>query len=186
MKFGFDIDDTLLNLREHAFKIYNQKLERDVGIDVFRALTTIPVHDAFGLTVEEGRELWNEHRDEIYYSAPPFEEAVEVLRELVRQGHEVYYVTARSAEHCERTKAAILEAGFPVEDGRFYCGMADLEKADIIRKLKLDYYFDDKPVVLGTLEGLELRVYVKDNSYNRHLEIPRIVNWTELLDIIQG
>ncbi|MFC5467433.1 HAD family acid phosphatase [Cohnella suwonensis] len=185
MKFGFDIDDTLLNLREHAFKIYNAKLGRDVGIDVFRSLTTIPVHDAFGLTVEEGRELWNAHRDEIYYSAPPFDEAVEVLQELVKQGHEVYYVTARTAEHCERTKNVIEKAGFPVEEGRFYCGMADLEKANIIGKLGLDYYFDDKPVVLGTLEGLELHVYAKDNSYNRHLTIPRIVNWSELLDIIK-
>ncbi len=28
MKFGFDIDDTLINLREHAFHIYNKKLNK--------------------------------------------------------------------------------------------------------------------------------------------------------------
>ena len=26
MKFGFDIDDTLIDLRRHAFHIYNKKL----------------------------------------------------------------------------------------------------------------------------------------------------------------
>ena len=31
MKFGFDIDDTLINLREHAFNLYNKKLEKNVG-----------------------------------------------------------------------------------------------------------------------------------------------------------
>ncbi len=184
MKLGFDIDDTLLNLREHAFRIYNAKLNRQIGIEVFHALTTISVHDAFGLTAEEGRGLWNSHRDEIYYSAPPFPDAVEVLQELARLGHEVYYVTARAAEHCERTKAALEAAGFPVEDGRFYCGMGDLEKIDVIRMLRLDYYFDDKPAVIDTLTELELRLYTKDSGYNRHLTVPRIVNWRELLDIL--
>ena len=28
MKFGFDIDDTFINLREHAFHIYNKKLNK--------------------------------------------------------------------------------------------------------------------------------------------------------------
>ncbi|WP_239618121.1 5' nucleotidase, NT5C type [Cohnella mopanensis] len=185
MKFGFDIDDTILNLREHAFRIYNVKLNRQVGIDAFRALTTIPIHEAFGLSVEEGRQLWNEHRDEIYYSAPPFDDAVQTLQELEGQGHEIYYVTARNPEHCERTKSALIKAGFPVQDDRFYCGMADSEKVHILRKLGLDYYFDDKPAVLDTLSELEMFVYAKDNPYNRHLNIPRIVNWCELLEIIK-
>ncbi|RED54937.1 5' nucleotidase, NT5C type [Cohnella lupini] len=184
MKFGFDIDDTLLNLREHAFLIYNEKLHRQIGLEVFQALKTISVHEAFGLTLEEGRDLWNAYRDEIYYTAPPFPNAVEVLSELVKLGHEVYYVTARAAEHCERTKASLESAGFPVENGRFYCGMGDLEKIHVIRKLGLDYYFDDKPAVLDTLSELGLQLYTKDNGYNRHLSVPRIVDWRELLDLL--
>ena len=35
MRFGFDIDDTLINLREHAFNIYNKKLNQNVPIDIF-------------------------------------------------------------------------------------------------------------------------------------------------------
>jgi len=186
MRFGFDIDDTLLNLREHAFRIYNFKLNRQVNIEVFRALTCIPIHEAFGLSAEEGRELWDRHRSEIYYSAPPFNDAVEVLRELDRRGHEVYYITARTSAHCDRTKQALIQAGFPVRHGRFYCGMGDLEKVHIIRDLGLDFYFDDKPAVLETLGDLELSLYAKDNSYNRHLEVPRIVEWRELLDIVDA
>ncbi|BBI31033.1 5' nucleotidase, NT5C type [Cohnella abietis] len=185
MKFGFDIDDTLLNLREHAFRLYNSKLNKQISIDVFHALTTIPIHDAFGLTVEEGRQMWNSHREEIFYSAPPFAEAVQVLQELVSQGHEVYYVTARTVNHCERTKNGLIQLGFPVQEGSFYCGMGDTEKVHIIRDLGLDYYFDDKPAVLDTLTELDLIVYAKDNSYNRHMDIPRIMNWSELLGILK-
>jgi uncharacterized HAD superfamily protein len=186
MKFGFDIDDTLLNLREHAFRIYNVKLNRQVGIEAFQALKTIPIHDAFGLSVDEGRQLWNLHCDEIYYSAPPFDDAVETLQELEKQGHEIYYVTARPASHCERTKKALMSAGFPVHEERFYCGMADSEKVHILRKLGLDYYFDDKPAVLDTLTALDMRVYAKDNPYNTHLNLPRIVNWRELFEVVKN
>jgi len=185
MKFGFDIDDTLLNLREHAFRIYNEKLNRQVDLSVFHALNCIPIHEAFGLTSEEGKQMWDLHREEIFYTAPPFEGAVEALKELDRRGHEVYYVTARTAVHCERTKISIEHAGFPVREGRFYCGMADHEKVRFIRELELDYYFDDKPAVLETLRELELAVYAKDNSYNRHLELPRIVHWNDLLELAE-
>lgn len=186
MKFGFDIDDTLLNLREHAFRLYSLKLDRQIDIDQFHACDTIPIHGIFGLTVEEGRQMWNTHRDEIYYTAAPFPEAVQVLQSLVREGHEVYYVTARPVEHCVRTKQGLIDTGFPVDDNRFYCGMGDTEKVHIIRKLGLDYYFDDKPAVLETLAELDLRVYVKDNGYNKHMDVPRIVNWNELLDITRS
>lgn len=185
MKLGFDIDDTLLNLREHAFHIYNRELTKQIRVEEFHALTTIPIHGIFGLTLEEGKELWSRHREEIFYTATPFPEAIEVLQELANQGHEIYYVTARSPEHCEKTKNSIQELGFPVQDNRFYCGMGDTEKVHVIRRLGLDYYFDDKPAVLDTLNELEIRVYTKDNGYNKHLDVPRIVNWRELLVILQ-
>ena len=38
MKFGFDIDDTLIDLRQHAFHLYNKKLNKKVGLDVFHSL----------------------------------------------------------------------------------------------------------------------------------------------------
>jgi uncharacterized HAD superfamily protein len=186
VKFGFDIDDTLINLREHAFHIYNRKLKQNIGIDVFDALKTMEIHEAFGLTKVEGGQLWSSLRDEIYYTqCPPFPYAVDMLQELVHQGHEVYYITARAKEHTERTRNWLITNGFPVADGHFYCGMSDSEKVHIIEKLNLDYYFDDKPTVLDTLSHLQLKVYVKDRSYNQHLNLPRITSWDELRELLK-
>ncbi|MEK4497846.1 HAD hydrolase-like protein [Bacillus sp. FSL R12-0069] len=103
MKFGFDIDDTLIDLRQHAFHLYNKKLNKKVGLDVFHSLKTIEIHEAFGMTSEEGSHMWNSLLDEIYYtSCSPFPYAVETLQELERQGHEIYYITARPKEHGEK------------------------------------------------------------------------------------
>lgn len=187
MRFGFDIDDTLINLREHAFHLYNKKLNKNVQLDVFHAIKTVEIHEAFGLTAEEGSQMWKSSLEDIYYtSCPPFPHAVETLQELERQGHEVFYITARPKEHGERTKKWLIDNGFPVHEGRFYWGMDDSEKVNIIQKLQLDYFFDDKPAVLETLSDLPIKVYAKDTSYNRHLNIPRITCWSELKEIIKN
>lgn len=186
MKFGFDIDDTLIKLREHAFHIYNKNLKQNVPIDVFHEIKSVEIHEAFGLDAQQGADMWNRSLEEIYYTAcPPYPGAVEALVELSNQGHEIYYITARPSEHGERTKKWMIEQGFPVQDDRFFCGMKDQEKVEIIQSLQLDYYFDDKPDVLNTLSSAHLKPFVMNQSYNQHLTIPRIVDWSELQKIIE-
>jgi uncharacterized protein len=185
MKLGFDVDDTLINLREHAFYLYKRRLKKDIPIEAFRELKTIAIHKPFGLTDAEGRQMWMDLREEIYFTdCPPFPFAVEVLQELEQAGHEIYYVTSRDGEHCEQTKAWLQNAGFPVHDDRFFCGMKDPEKVQIINQLCIDYYFDDKPAVLETLANSPTKVYVKNHPYNQHLELPRIDSWEDLREIL--
>lgn len=186
MKFGFDIDDTLINLREHAFHIYNEKLGQQVALDNFHALYKVEIHELFGMSDEAGSKMWNDTLEQIYYTnCPAYPDAVETLNKLKEQGHEIYYITARPAEHRERTMRWLEEQGFPVDETQFYCGMKDQAKVNIIRDLQLDYYFDDKPDVLNTLTEDTLQVFVKTQVYNQHLTIPRLTNWSELKQIIE-
>lgn len=186
MRFGFDIDDTLIDLRGYAFQLYNKKLNQNVGLDIFQQIKTLQIHEAFGLDAKAGGELWSSLMDEIYYSdCEPFEGALDMLQELDRSGHDIFYITARKPEHCERTKKWLKNNGFPVQDQHFYCGMKDEEKIETILKLKLDYYFDDKPAVLETLLDVPTKVYAYDNSYNQEVKVPRLKHWSELKDIIK-
>lgn len=185
MKLGFDIDDTLINLREHAFNIYKRKLGQEVDIGEFHALNKVNIHEIFGLTEDQGKHMWINSMEEIYFTdCPPYPAAVETLQDLDKRGHEIYYITARPKKHGERTKQWMMEKGFPVRDERFFYGMQDEEKIHIIEELGLDYYFDDKPAVLNTLNLDSLKVFAKDQSYNRHLDIPRIMEWSELTKIL--
>lgn len=186
MKFGFDIDDTLIGLREHAFALYQKKLGQTVPLDAFHALNRVEIHEAFGLTDQEGATMWNDSLEEIYFSdCPPYPEAINTLQQLQEEGHEIYYITARIAKHGEKTKEWMKQQGFPVQDDHFFCGMKDAEKVDIIQKLQLDYYFDDKPAVIETLANGTVNVLLKDQSYNRHLDMPRIKEWSDLQEILQ-
>lgn len=180
MRFGFDIDDTLINLREHAFHIYNKKLNKDVGLEVFHQLKTVEIHEAFGMDKVEGGKMWTSLLEEIYFTnCPAFDGAIEFLNGLQAEGHEIFYITSRPIEYCPRTKEWVKNLGFPVKDEHFFCGMQDQEKINIIKDLKLDYYFDDKPAVLETLRDIPTKVYVKNQSYNKEINIPRVNNWNE-------
>jgi len=183
MKFGFDIDDTLINLREHAFHLYNRKLNKNIGIETFHAIERVEIHEVFGMTDEQGKEMWNSSLEDIYYTdCPPFPDAIDALQTLDEEGHEIYYITARPREHGERSREWLKKQGFPVQDDRFFYGMQDEEKIHIIKKLKLDVYVDDKPAVLQTLLNGNTTLFVKDQTYNRHMkEIPRIINWSDFI-----
>ena len=187
MKFGFDIDDTLIDLRKHAFNIYNQKLGKNVSLDQFTNLKRVEIHELFDMTDEQGSEMWKSSLEDIYYTdCPVYPNALETLLELDQQGHEIYYITARPKEHGERTKEWMKAQGFPVQDDRFFYGMQDGEKIEIIKHLGLDYYFDDKPDVVNTLLKEEnLKVILKDQSYNRHLTFTRLVDWTDIQQILE-
>ena len=187
MKIGFDIDDTLIDLRLHAFHIYNRKLNRELDIEAFRQIRRVEIHEPFGMTDQEGATMWKDTLEEIYFTdCPPFPGAVEVLNELARLGHEIYYITARPEAYGERTKEWMRAAGFPVEDSRFHYGMQDDEKIHIIEKLDLDIYVDDKPAILETLRDHSLRIFVKDQTYNTEMKVPRIIDWQDFFGEISN
>ncbi|MGI2328609.1 5' nucleotidase, NT5C type [Planococcus sp. YIM B11945] len=185
MRFGFDIDDTLIGLREFAFHLYQKKLAQEVPIAAFRALNRVEIHEPFGLTDLQGKELWNGLLEEIYFTdCPPYSGAVECLQRLHAEGHEIYYITARTSIHGENTKTWMKKQGFPVQEDRFFCGMKDAEKVETIKRLQLDCYVDDKPEVLDTLVGTPVKAIVKDQSYNRELELPRIFEWADADELL--
>lgn len=187
MRFGFDIDDTLLNIREHAFHIYNKKLNKQVPLDEFYKIKRLEIHEPFGMDDDQGNKMWNDTEEEIYFSnVRPFPGAVELLQQLEKDGHEIYYITARRKKHGEQTKKWLKQRGFPVRDDRFFWGMKDEEKIEFIKKLNLDVYVDDSPHVLTTLVHEPIHVFIKDQPYNREFQLPRFADWAEFRQMIEN
>ncbi len=187
MKFGFDIDDTLIDLRAHAFSLYNKKLGKNITIEAFQALQRVEIHELFGLTDSQGSAMWNNSLEEIYFTnCPIFKGALETLQALNQQGHDIYYITSRPKQYCAQSQQWMKAQGFPIKEGHFFCGMQDTEKVAIIKKLALDVYVDDKPAVLETLQDVETKVILKNQSYNEHVTLPRLHHWHEFDNIIKA
>ncbi|GLO64693.1 MULTISPECIES: HAD family acid phosphatase [Oceanobacillus] len=183
MKFGFDIDDTLIRLREHAFHIYQRKLNQQVEKEKFDQLDRVEIHELFSLNEQEGKQMWEDSLEEIYFTdCPLYPGALEAIQQLEERSHEIYYITARPKPHGEQTKAWLRQNGFPVLDSRFFHGMKDTEKVKVIQQLDLDYYVDDKPAVLDTLAKTNTNLLIKDQSYNRNFnKFSRIIDWHDFL-----
>ena len=185
MKFGFDIDDTLIDLRAHAFQLYNKILSKDVAMEAFYALQRVEIHEPFGLSDAEGAALWQRSLEEIYFTdCPIFEGALATLLALQQEGHEIYYITSRPKSYCERTREWMIAQGFPVENRHFFCGMQDHEKIATIQTLALDVYVDDKPAVLETLQEIDTTVILKNQSYNQHVTLPRLNDWQAFRSLV--
>lgn len=186
MRFGFDIDDTLIDLRRHAFHLYNEHFQTTLADDVFEAIQRVEIHEPFGLTDEEGYEMWKSQLEKIYFTnCPIFPGAKEMLQQLVREGHEVFYITARPKQYCEASRKWMEEQGFPIAEGHFFCGMADDEKLAIIQRLQLDIYVDDKPTVLRTLSGVKTKSIIRDQSYNKAEHWLRLTDWSQFKEIVK-
>lgn len=185
MRFGFDIDDTLIDLRQHAFHLYNKKLKKNISLDIFNAIPTVEIHAPFGLTDQEGGQMWKESMEEIYFTnCPAYPEALQTLKQLEAEGHDIFYITSRPKHFCARTREWVKAQGFPVKDENFFCGMADHEKIETIKALDLDYYIDDKPTVLNTLQGVNVKLMIKDQSYNRLETYRRLIDWSEFKNLL--
>lgn len=187
MKFGFDIDDTLIDLRAHAFRLYNKILGKDLAMEAFYALQRVEIHEPFGLSDAEGSAMWNRLLADIYFTdCPIFEGALDTLLALQQEGHEIYYITSRPKQYCEKTREWMVAQGFPVAEGHFFCGMQDHEKVATIEALALDVYVDDKPAVLETLQAVETTVILKNQSYNQHVTLPRLYHWQDFRSLVNN
>ncbi len=185
MRFGFDIDDTLIDLRRHAFHLYNAYFQTTLTEEVFENIQRVEIHEPFGLTDAEGYEMWKSQLEKIYFTnCPIFEGAKEMLQQLVREGHEVFYITARPKEYCEASREWMEKQGFPVAEGHFFCGMADDEKIATIQSLQLDAYVDDKPTVLRTLSNVATKAIIRDQPYNQTETWTRLTDWKQFKEMI--
>lgn len=189
LKIGFDIDDTLNNVRFRAAEIFNRELSLSIETNEVLNHSNIHLYSLFGLSELKGKELWKKHQNEIYSTNIPLDSSVECLNQLFREGHQIFYITARSntKENVLMTKEWLKTNGFPFHESRFYIGMKDEEKAKIVTDLNLDLYFDDKPSVLSVFENNKSTkplIVKRSHTYNEHLSFPSVSDWSSIFDIL--
>lgn len=129
------------------------------------------------------KEFFNDCAKEYLMNADMKPYFMDYLNMLKREGHEVYFMTARSPEREPLTKQLFKNLGIPYENV-IHTGHA-VNKLDELRELGATHFYDDHPVtVLSAAEYIE-NVYCPKYKYNEHLEaIESIVvfdSWKDLL-----
>jgi uncharacterized HAD superfamily protein len=191
LKIGFDIDDTLNDVRYTGTRIFNEHLQAGVTLEMVDSSPSVHIYDAFNLSPEEGYQLWQTLQNRIHEETLPLEAAVEALKRLKQNGHEIYYITAREDTPLirEGTINWLQRHGFPFQEDHLFIGMRDEEKAEIAQRVALDLFFDDKPHMLDAFQKTNIKVCIKDTCYNKHAPYRRVSSWSELeklLDELQN
>ncbi|MCH5583638.1 hypothetical protein MK805_01460 [Shimazuella sp. AN120528] len=184
LRFGIDIDGTIKDTHRAAVEIYNKEFGKAVLIE---DVPDFYLDKPFGLTPQEGRKTWRRLEEKIYTLGLPLPHASEVLNNLVKEGHEVYFITARPGmEKIRRvTKVWLKKHNFPYNGSNLH--MNSINKAKVAKKLGIDLFFEDAEEHLNKLVSGGIPTIVVDACYNRHLHpnLPRITDWRDVYEIVE-
>lgn len=184
MKLGIDIDGTIKHTQSAAIKVYNEELNMDIKED---EVTTYYLDEPYGITGEEGAVIWRRLEATIYKIGIPLDHASEVLQQMIEEGHEVYFITARPGFERIRkiTEEWLTKHNFPFNGKNLY--MNSLNKGKIACKIGIDLFFEDDPDHINNLLAAGIPTVIMDMKYNRDYskDMPRITDWQEGLKYIQ-
>jgi uncharacterized HAD superfamily protein len=183
MNIGIDIDGTIKQTQKAAVEVFNRHLNQNVKVEDLREFY---LENVYGLTVEEGRKWWTRLEAEIYTLGVPLDNAAEALNEMKKEGHRIYFITARpdTPELFEITKKWLKDYGFPFDGTNLHMGSMD--KGKVARSLEVTLFFEDAPEHLERLIQAGIRTVIVDAVYNREVEsLARIHNWEEGLELVR-
>jgi len=183
MRIGIDIDGTIKQTQKAAIQLYNEELNVNIKED---EVTTFYLDEPYGLSPEEGRIMWRKLENKIYTVGIPLEGAPEALQQLKKDGHKIFFVTARPDTEGIRevTEQWLLKHDFPFDGHNLYMNVQ--EKGKKAKQLEIDLFFEDDPEHLNNLIASNIHTVIMDAKYNQHYShtIPRIKGWVEGLDYI--
>lgn len=184
MKLGIDIDGTIKDTHRAAVDVYNKEFGTNVHID---DVPDFYLDKPFGLTAEEGRKTWRRLEAEIYTLGLPLPHASEVLNQLVKEGHHIYFITARPGfdDVTKVTKRWLKQHNFPYDGNNLF--MNSQNKAKIAKRLGVDLFFEDAEEHLRKLVEADIPTVIVDATYNRKLypKLPRITDWRDVYTLVK-
>jgi uncharacterized protein len=183
MKLGIDIDGTIKNTHKIAIEVFNKELNQSVTLE---EATDFYLDKAYGLSSKEGKHLWKKLEETIYTLGLPLDHASEVLNELVKIGHKVFFITARPdvGNIKNITHKWLKDHGFPYTGNNLIMDAKD--KAKVAKELNIELFFEDAPDHLQNLLNNNIRTVIVDALYNRHFPetVQRIHDWLEVYNIL--
>ncbi|APC08602.1 LNS2 domain-containing protein [Neomoorella thermoacetica] len=121
---------------------------------------------------------------ELLSKAQPFPYAAGTLRFLASAGHEIIYLTSRPVLAAGLTREWLAVNGFPRGTLMF---LPRGYKALFTRYYGIEWFFEDDPQEVLSLQGVAGKVFVKTWPYNYGVQGPGIrkfISWREIMLLI--
>jgi uncharacterized HAD superfamily protein len=194
MNIGVDLDCTLADFQPALISFHNYHYKTNLVIEDFWTFT---FHKVWGGSSEEGRRRVNHfYKTKFFRGIQPITGAVEAIRFLKEQGHQVYIVTARVAALEKPTKRWV-EKYFPglideiyFSNSHYAATPGRSNKSDYCLSLNLDYLIEDDPNYAADCHSEKTKVVMLDWPWNRKAKLPagviRVNSWAEVTSLFEG
>lgn len=189
MKIGIDIDGVLTNLEQFSID-YLSKYCFENNIEYHIGKSQYNMSKSFGISVKQEDDFWNKYLE--FYAknekARPF--ASEVIKQLKKDGHEIYIVTARSltnrndniGENMRKiVKKWLLDNKITYDKLIFSKSIREKKKQEIIEN-EINLMIEDNPNNINELSNI-IPVICYDATYNRICSNDRIFRCYSWYDI---
>ena len=188
LRIGIDVDDVLAESLPGYLEAFRQRFGREVRIEeaaweIFRRYPDISAAQMWGFFSEL-------EESDFLGTRPLYPEAVKAVKSLATDGHRLFVVTGRLAQHRDHTRRLLEQAGLlELFEGVMHRGQeaaADY-KPRIVREMKLDLLIEDELHVAQAVAVVPIPVLLFDRPWNQ-AELPagitRVKDWDHALRLV--
>ena len=191
IKVGFDYDEPIFAWYDNAHDV---SVKAGLTSPEAPPPTVWDPHSHYGCTIEEWFEVLNlevlKGRDGMY-GRPVKHSVVDAMRRMYTTGrYEIHLVTARGAfgDYGERIKRLTTEQVIREQVPHDSLHFTE-NKKDIIARLGLDYFIDDRDKYYLEAEAAGAEAYLLDERWNKDFEVPperRVFSTVEYINKIMN
>lgn len=181
LRIGVDIDGVVSD----SYPVWLGELNRHYGKNI-TVLEDYEMHLVFDVPWDDMNNFFVQNVERLFDLPQPVKGAKEGIEHLLKAGHEIIYVTARSPEEEEITLRWMKKHKIPHEPILF-SGLKS--KVDLVKQWQLELFIEDYMVNAKAIAEIGIPVLLLNASYNQG-ELPKGVircqDWQEILEEIDA
>lgn len=181
MLIGVDIDGVISD----SYPVWLQELNLHYGKNI-TVLTDYEIHLVFDVPWDDMNNFFVQNSERLLFMPKPVPGAKEGIEALIREGHKIVYVTARTPEEEEVTLRWLNKNQIPHEKVLF---TAFKSKVDLVKQWGIEVFIEDYQVNAQKIAESGVPVFLLDSTYNQGelaAGVKRCMNWEEILKEIQA
>jgi uncharacterized HAD superfamily protein len=192
-KIGIDIDEVISEFVKPYLEFHNNKFGTNINYeDISRPL----FWEDLGYNIDEMQILFDDFQENhlLPENFPLLSGSKEGIN-LLNKKNKLFIITSRPKKIFEQTKK-FFDKHFPENDFKiFFSGEVHISnnsksKADICKKLNIDFLIEDGPKIALDCAKKGIKVFLMDKPWNKdyehHNNIIKVKNWEEIVKNLEN
>jgi hypothetical protein len=183
VRVGVDIDGVVADSYPYWLTELNLHFGKNISV-----INDYKMESVYNVSREAINDFFVSNAERLLMAPKPMSGAKEGLETLLREGHEVIYVTARTPEESEVTLRWLTMCGIPHKHEQvLFAGFRS--KLELVKLWEIEAFVEDYPVNAKLISEGGVPVFLLNASYNQ-VELPtgitRCHSWEEIIKCIQA